>query len=271
MNDMIPLRTRRLTVEEVLERLRALAACVSDRSNIDFETTVSDYSERLELGDDLSVWNSPEEHELARVLEATCCVRPDDWPHVLLPSEVRTLRDVCEHVAANTHVVVPEPVTVLGRPCLSAGTFLAVRTLLGQAGADVGDLGPSSPLEPYIRAHPQVFRRDIGWMVPPTMFFQIPLSARRWDCGLLAVAVCCVLGFCAALIGFSLAAASMSILGVVIATVCLLAATCGVIASYQASQRFAEQIEFPGLRDFRDLTNTILNRPLSRLNLGTNP
>jgi hypothetical protein len=264
MNDTIPLRTRRLTAEEVLERLRALAACMSDPSNIDFDTTVSDYCGQLELGDDLSVWNSPEEHMLSRVLEASCGVPMDNWQDVLLPSEVRTLRDVCEHVAANTAVIVPEPVTVLGRRCLSAGAFLAVRTLLGQAGAEVGDLGPSSPLEPYLRAHPQVFKRDIGWMVPPTVFFQVPLSARRWDCGLLALAVLCAIGFMVAVGGMFVAAMSKSAIGVVIASACIMATLYGVLASYKASHWFMGQIALPGLRDFRDLIDTILYRPLRR-------
>src|SRR5205807_3444561 len=89
--------------------------------------------------DDLNFW-TPRSRQLGRRIEEMFDIRLDEWESEWLPPARRTIGELCERIARSADIVIPEPVTVLGRPCLSAGTSLAVRTILAEAGADVSKL-----------------------------------------------------------------------------------------------------------------------------------
>jgi hypothetical protein len=75
------------------------------------------------------------------------------WETVLPPPKTRTLGEVCDLVARHATTPVIEPVNVMGDRSLAAGAFLAIRRILADAGVNVVDLRPSSPLDPYLREH----------------------------------------------------------------------------------------------------------------------
>lgn len=129
---------------------------------------------------------------------------PASWVLSLIPPRavelgaLKSFRDLCSALAAHrrsgtAHLFAqpsPEPATrpalapvfVLGRPCLEAAVFRALRDILGRDGADVSDLAPSSALEPYIRAHREALVLDAGALAPgrlPSIQEDHPLAAPR--------------------------------------------------------------------------------------------
>ena len=95
---------------------------------------------------------------------------PDDaWQAALEPAWKRTLRGVCELIASGAVRPSVEPVKILGATCLPAGVFLAIRSLLSQAGADVKSIAPSTPLHEYTRLYPRVFLGPVSWLAPNTL------------------------------------------------------------------------------------------------------
>ena len=78
----------------------------------------------------------------------------DEWRGVLKPERKRTLRDVCEFVAARAVQPKVRPSAIFGRDCLSAGVFLTLRSQLNEQGINVAELRPSTPLERFARRHP---------------------------------------------------------------------------------------------------------------------
>jgi hypothetical protein len=73
------------------------------------------------------------------------------WAEALAPSQSRTLGDLCNLVAVHARIPCIEPVTVMGDRSHAAGAFLVLRRILQDAGIDVSDLRPSSPIGPYLR------------------------------------------------------------------------------------------------------------------------
>jgi hypothetical protein len=53
---------------------------------------------------------------------------------VLEPAEAPTLRELCEFIAQASVRPSIEPVSIMGTTCLNAGAFLAIRSLLRDAG-----------------------------------------------------------------------------------------------------------------------------------------
>lgn len=148
MNDTIALRTRPMMPEEVLARLRN---SVEPREAADIKPDALIEDLALMVTDDLKCWTARSEvRELGRLLEIAFSIRLDDWESEWLPPARRTVGELCERIAESAECVEPQPVTLLGRPCLSAGTFLTLRTLLARAGVESNQIMPSTHLFPYL-------------------------------------------------------------------------------------------------------------------------
>jgi len=163
--------SRRMTPEDVLAVLANpfLDTTSEDEAGpeppIDFDTTVEQWQEAFYLYND-AVWS--EWKWLGRVLNDYFRISiPDrEWKPVLKPAGSSTLRQVCELIASRAEVTEIAPVTVLGRSCLPAGAFLAVRDVLSKAGVEVADLRPSSPLEPLLKRHGDVLEKEMHKLAP---------------------------------------------------------------------------------------------------------
>jgi hypothetical protein len=263
MNDTIPLQTRSMTPDEVLSRLTAWA----DESDSGVVGRDSDlYDLAVLVTDDLQFWPRQSAlRELGRLIEELFDIRIEEWETDRFPPVRRTVGELCERIASAVEVVVPQPVTVLGRPCLSAGAFLAIRTLLAKAGADASAIAPSSPLTPLVCRFPGTFSGRIVPMMDGPAFVLVSAAARRADRLRLLFAVIAVFG------GLILLAAATPVARFVsfrLSGACI----AGGIGCFWfvrwcliSSRELVRQVELPGLHDFRDLVNRILNRPPGRV------
>jgi hypothetical protein len=165
VNDTIPLTMRRLTPGEVLGVLRHVHAIYSIDGDPDlpirFETTVADYRQAVGFHGELI--DPPLGPILNQLFSIDCA--DDEWV-VFMPENRRTLREVCELISTRAEVPALIPATVLGRPCLSAGAFLAVKSVLTKKGADVSRLAPLSPVEPYLFPRGQSFYEEVAKLAP---------------------------------------------------------------------------------------------------------
>lgn len=112
-----------------------------------FDTSIRDLA--TNLNDTILFWR-----ELARSLIAHLAldVPLAEWKPILHPMRRRTVRGVCEFVAARLgRRPVIRPWRHASGECLPAGAFLTARSLLARGGADPYTIGPGTPLGPYLR------------------------------------------------------------------------------------------------------------------------
>ncbi len=128
-------------------------------ATLTFDTTLDEWREAC----DLLPWR-----ELGEGLNEIwgIAVSPTEWKAVLEPGQTKRLSDVCEFLAER--VLRPEirPADLLGRPCITAGAFLTIRSLLHRAGAEIDEIAPSTPLAPYTRRYARVFLTEISTLAP---------------------------------------------------------------------------------------------------------
>ena len=104
------------------------------------------------------------------------------WKTALVSPKNRTLRDVCELLAANASTEVVTVPMILGRPCGPAGVFFAVRELLARDGADVSKLRPSTPLADFAIRYASTMAGRISELAPgalPPIKIEHPLYDQR--------------------------------------------------------------------------------------------
>ncbi|MFN6207192.1 MAG: hypothetical protein ACK49R_12205, partial [Planctomycetota bacterium] len=88
------------------------------------------------------------------------------WKPLLNPPKKQRLEGVCKLIAEHAtieRVVVP---SILGRRCVPAGVFFAVRELLERDGADVADFRPSSQLSSYSTDHFRALAGPVSHLAP---------------------------------------------------------------------------------------------------------
>lgn len=92
-----------------------------------------------------------------------------EWKSVLKPGRKKTLADVCQLIARHAKRPTVRPARMLGCAGRSAGAFLTIRSLLGQAGVSAEKITPSTPLEEYTRHYSLVFTGAISRLAPGTL------------------------------------------------------------------------------------------------------
>jgi len=203
-----------------------------------FETTIAEWRYAC----DLLGWR-----RLGRALEGEWKLgrRDSDWREILEPARKRTLGDVCRFIASGAVRPTIKPLNILGATCRPAGAFLAIRSLLREAGVDADSVAPSTPLHEYTRRYPDVFLGAITRLAPNTLP-PVRFVVSGWFC---MVELGVVLGFMAAAIGWVVS--PLATAGGVVA-----------IASWMTGRVVARStplfgVEFGGLRTFRDLAVAI--------------
>ncbi|WP_417384028.1 hypothetical protein [Gimesia sp.] len=93
----------------------------------------------------------------------------EEWRAVLRPERKKRLGGVCELIARHASAPVLREETFFGKPCRSASVFLTIRALLQEAGADVSEIAPSTPLIPYTNQFASTFRWNIANLAPGAM------------------------------------------------------------------------------------------------------
>jgi hypothetical protein len=125
--------------------------------DISFDATVREWRDACDL---LSI------HELWPVFNKEFGVEigEAEWLSTLRPERDRTLRDVCRLIARYAHAPVVEPLRVFGTNCRSAGTFLAIRTLLVREGVPIESIRPSTSLCGFARENGGNYSRLVSAM-----------------------------------------------------------------------------------------------------------
>ena len=131
-----------------------------------------------------------------------------EWHAVLEPAGQKRLSGVCQLVAERTVRPVIRPARLFGSNCAPAGAFLTIRSLLHQAGEQVDDIAPSTPLASYARRHAAVFLGPVSRLSPgslPPVRIRTPIyDAVVWS--LLVALLCLLIGACSGLHLLSIAA-----------------------------------------------------------------
>lgn len=246
MTDPRWLPTRLMTPDEVLDGIRDLIARATGEpwaevaKAVGFDTPLKDFAARAGEGFDPGV--------IELYFETDDL--PDEWWQKV--EEFGTLRGLCFALAQFVEVPVIEPVVVLGKPSVRAGAFVTVRQLLANAGADVTDLRPSSPLLPYVWLWPDVFRWQLPRLapgrVPEVVFLNFRLLRR-------------VLGIMLGLFGVFAGLAvrkQFPVLGGLIVAVFVKVIVFDLLLAPWAARRRNWQVRFGDLYDFRDLVGVLV-------------
>lgn len=173
-------------------------------------------------------------------------VSEEEWHRVLEPSASRNLGGVCEFLASRANRPAVRPVRLLGIRCRTAGIFLTIRSLLHDAGAEVGDLRPSTPLQMYARRFPHVFLTAVSALapgnLPPVRILTPVYDAAAWI----------------ASIGLVVAGIGLWMDSTAVVAVGALAGMGGHLLAWMAVRCLRPaQVRFGKLRTFRDLTEAI--------------
>lgn len=229
------------TAEYVLAVLRDehRRLCEGAPFELIFETTVADWRDAW----DLVTWRELG-HAWNQFLSINCS--DAEWKQVLHPAGKKRLAEVCELIAS--HMTRPRirPAGFLGATCVTAGAFLAIRSLLRQAGANADAIAPSTPLALYARRHSEVFLGPISRLAPgalPAVRIKTPV----YD-------VACWLGTAGRL---SVAAGRFAGWPFVVIGGCLVFVLAWAAAWIAARWVLPSSVEFPGLETFRDLARVI--------------
>jgi hypothetical protein len=140
----------------------------------------------------------------------------------------------------------------MGTSCSTAGAFLAIRSLLHDAGADVHAVAPSTPLKEYTRHYAGVFLGPISSLAPNSLP-EVTIRTPEYDKACQVFAISCLL----AILGFAMSWAAdipgeiLSVFGV----------TLGVISwisiAIIARDVPPSEVTFGNLETFRDLATVI--------------
>ena len=240
--DDFQVTTRPMTSDEVLDLLGAamLASPFAKLPDLSRDTPASalldacDFGDARGAGPALNTWFG-------------IYLPPEAWAAVLPPPCTRPLGDVCDLIARHATVPVIEPVTLFGDRSLAAGAFLVIRRTLADAGADVADLRPSSPLEPYLLDHAAKVLPRLWRLLPPGLCpvdVDEPFGSVA-AVGMPIVGLLYMIGWCAGL-GWQFMLAAF--LGM---------ATCWGLAAASGELIKPRAVRFGDARTFRDLARII--------------
>lgn len=248
MNWDRPIRTRRLTPEEVLEGLRDIFVRTT---GMPWEVAVAEVTFDAPLDDLAAIdgFDAP----VVELYFGTGKLPPEWWIKL---AEFGTIRGLCHALAQFVEVPAVEPVEVFGKPCPATGAFLVVRQLLVEAGADVSELRPSSPLVPYVWLWPDVFR----WQVPRLAPGRVPEVVFR-NTRLVRRVIGVLFGLAGALVGMWAAKGGFPVVGGFLAGVGAKVLLIDLLLAPAAARRRNWSVRFGELYDFQDLARLIASAP----------
>lgn len=170
-----------------------------------------------------------------------------EWRSLLDPAKERRLLGVCDAIATNGTRRRVRPVRVLGSAdCVPAGAFLAIRSLLIEAGADRFKIKPSTRLDQYCDDYAAIFFDQIAVLAPGS----VPCFRKRNSRDLIAAA-----SIAAFFVLFLSTAVAMDLVGFRDAKNWLLV-ICSIVAAI-IWEIFEPRRELEGLTTFRDLAIAI--------------
>jgi hypothetical protein len=170
-----------------------------------------------------------------------------EWRAVLKPARSKRLSDVCEFIARRAIRPRVRSAGFLSAQCVAAGAFLAVRSLLVQAGEDGGAIAPSTPLAEYTRRHCDMFLGPISRLSPGSLPLVRIQSSRIGSWATWAM----LPGFIGLTIG-SFGDLPFFVIGGVAVLV-----SAWSTSWFAAAYLLPSKVDFTGLKTFRDLASAI--------------
>lgn len=230
-----------------------ILAVMRDQCNYMNAERYDDHAIELTFDTTIAEWRStsdlPGTKRLGRGLNAFFGVKLTDseWRAILDPAKERRLRGVCETIAAKASRRRIRPIRVLGSAeCLPAGAFLAIRSLLVEAGANPSDIKPSTRLDLYLEDFAAIFFDQIAALAPGS----VPSFRKRSSSEFFFEAAFAAFFITVGLIAFAFNAMGFTYIQyVIIAMFIILGTTFGEI--------FEPRLELAGLTTFRDLSIAI--------------
>ena len=243
---------RLMTPEEVLDWFRAKRTEWCSRPGegpeLGFDTTFEEFGKLYDTFDEVDLIYVCDELSIK--------VTRQEWRQLFAKSGKDTpFRGLCELLAARAYRAEVKPAYVLGRPCAAAGAFETIRSLLAEGGANVSEIAPSTPMEPYLRRWSRVFRLEVAKMAPlPPLDTSGPLGIAGVVMMLLGPAFILV-GLAAWALGAH-AGSWLCVSGVIMVVL--------AVAALWASTRLPlsrARYRDPSLKTFRDLAKAIAAHP----------
>lgn len=178
-----------------------------------------------------------------------------DWTQVVSGPQMHTVRDFCERIAVRMTMPVISLQTFIGRTCRPASAFLAIRSLLQEAGVDVADVAPSTSLSKLTRQHLDLFLGPIAKLAPGGLS-TVRVKRPIWDTNWIGTAaILYYLTLCPLSVGYGTAAYLLS----------MFVLACLLIVAYGTKKRDPVRVRFGNLRTFRDLSELIAQRAVFRV------
>jgi hypothetical protein len=173
-----------------------------------------------------------------------------NWFDAFFYTQLETARDLCTLIASRATMPQITLVSLCGKTCQPASVFLAVRSLLVEAGADVRELAPSTSLHEFTRRHTELFLGKIS-MLGPGSLPDVEID----DGGKMRGDLLKLLWSIPLLIGFM-----FKTLSPVYFTIVLLVYLVLLIKSWWDEEAPNARVDFGELRTFRDLSNRLASR-----------
>lgn len=252
-----PLPMRRMTPDDVLavflhEHGQQIHDFELDRDSVfGFDTTIEEWQDAWDLVDTKSLGRAFNEQFDTTFSDAR-------WRAVLEPARSRTVRGVCELIATEAQVAQIQPFRVFGKPCLPAGAFLTIRSLLAKAGVDVADVKPSTPLGPYLREHGNAMMTQLVKLAPGRLPFWDIENNAVYESGFRLLLASIVLGPLGLFTAWLCGVPDEFFVLVLLPFVGLF--LLGYVLTNVGAVRPAKRVDLGNLRDFRDLSYAVVGQ-----------
>jgi hypothetical protein len=176
-----------------------------------------------------------------------------EWKRLLSLDDYRTLGCLCRELAPRLRKPLIQPVAVMGDTSPAAGAFLVVRRILRDAGVNVSDLRPSSPIGKYLKANFRLLMTQLSLIA----------SGRLPRAKVVAPAhLSCALGILASLITIMIGMTGVLPLRVMLGSVLLLV---GFFIAFCLLIRYVKprDIRIGAARTFRELCQILVDERLA--------
>ena len=171
----------------------------------------------------------------------------EKWSSILLPRNIRNLKELCDFISLNAIKPLIKPVKLLGSECESAATFRYLLERFKEKGIEVKDIKPSSLLEPFAKDYLGIFIEEVNKVNPSTLPPVVYKSNYLYRLGVIFFAVAFFLMITSIWIS--------DLIWVYLSSICI-----GMLFCWIGSKYKPRQASFNEIVTFRDLITKIQNK-----------